>query len=333
MKKSYIILIVVILVAVLVWFLEYPKKGERGGFSPFLFYPDLAKTEIGKIEIKHLIQGVMLEKDGDGWSVSGLQTEMGKQIEQQPSASADIASEKFKADTEKVNRLFELVKEAKAVSLASTNPEKQALFQVNNLAKILTLYGVDGKRLGELYIGKNGPDLFSAYVRQDGENEVYLTGGQLGAAASADIINWRDRLIWDYAPGIIKQVDVVSPGANGGNYTLSRGETGTWGLSVSSDPLDSSKVEAFIKKMSRVMALNFASTLDDKATGFEKPVMEIVVTAEDGTAKTLLLGKTNEQGYVYGKKGGEPQVYLFPGNFRSELADWSGLVEPNKNNQ
>lgn len=331
MKKSYIILICAVIIAVVVWYIERPDKPNAGDFTPFELYPHLVGSDMAKIEIEHLISGSTLTKSGSGWYVSELETELGKKIKEGEKKGEEAPGfPKFKADAERVEEVLEGLRKLEAGSLVSTNPSKQATYQVNNLAKQIRVYDASGKKLAGLYVGKSGPDMFTTYVRRDGEDEVYLVGGHIGAAIPADVMSWRDRKIWDAQPDIIIGISVVRRGKKGEeSYSLSKDEQGVWHLAQPKEAiLDGAKVEELISKIARPTAARFAHVFDKGEAGLDRPSLTLTITTTDGRVQTLAVGGEDKQGYLYARlEGNGGEVYLVGSDFGANIpADWAALM-------
>lgn len=327
MKKSYLLLIGAILIALVVLVIERPDKSDTGDFKVARLYKNLSPEKVQKIEVAHLLSGSLLAKGKDGWTVSGQETEIGKNIksvEEEQKAN----EQKFKADAEKINNVVTKLAEIEAVSLASNNPEKQATFEVDKLGKHVKLYDKDGKVLVDIYIGKTGPDMYTTYARQEGENEVYLVKGHIGAMIPADVASWRNKTIWNIEPDVISEIDVEGKDKNG-SYSLIKDQEGNWAITENLDAkIDSEKVENFLKGLTNLQTVRFASIFGKEETGLDEPEFSLSIKTSDGQAKTLVVGASDKQGYLYAKlKGENGEIYLLGSDFKQKIpADWQTLM-------
>jgi hypothetical protein len=322
MKRPYIILIVVLLIALFVLLLERPGEFDVGDFKAFKLYSDLKLDKVSKIRIEHLMSGSLLERTDDDWKVSEIKTNISKQLDDDGGAESSL---KFNADREKVDGIIERVRLSEAISLASTNPEKRSTYQVDKLGKRVRFYDDSDKILVDLYIGKNGPDMFSTYVRRSGEDDVYMVGEHIGAAIPADVMNWRNKEIWNLEPGEISGIKVNRAG-EGESFFISRDEDGAWHSASSNDKvLDQKKVEKFIENIAQINAIRFASIAAGGETGLDSPALEVELTTNDGKKYKLLVGKADMQGYIYAKLAGrDEETYLLSSNFDRKIpANWT----------
>jgi len=323
------ILIAALILAVLVWVVERPDQNDGSNFSAFVLLPELEGQDVRMVEVKHLINGSRLEKVGDGWQVSDLETEMGKQIQKKDelgvAVDAPNLKKRFRADSERVERIIERLKVVEAKSLISNNPEKQNIYQIGPLAKSITLYGSDGKVLTTLLVGKNGPEVFANYVRRDGENEVYLVGEQVGAMAPADVMSWRDKEIWDVEPANLESVTVTKGQES---FTIARAGDEGWTLtSPEKVMLDSKKVSDFFEKIFPLKAARFAYVVDRAETALDQPEITVSFIAKNAAGETVRVGGQDKQGYIYAEVDGKKdEIYLLESTFPSKIpSHWDGL--------
>lgn len=326
MKKSYIILISAVLLAIAVWLIEKPGE-ERGDLEPFLLFETFDPAKVDRVEIEHLINGTELKKEGETWKAAVISTEIEKQLAKSEGkeASAGGTEKKwFRADIAKIQNMLEIIKNAKAESIASTNPEKQGMFQVDKLGKHLRAFDPSGKIMADIYIGKSG-DIYSVYVRREGENEVYLASSQLGGGIPADLLSWRDKKIWSNQPDMIVGVAISKDKES---YKLAKAENGEWNLAEPKNALlGTAKVSKLLNSLTTAEAAMFASEEDTSDKGFGKPKATIEIMATDGRHETLIIGGENKEGYLFAKKDGGDEVYLLPSNFLIAAGPaWTNLL-------
>lgn len=321
MKRSYIILICALLVAVIVWLVERPDRFDVGDFESFILYPNLAGSDLSKIEVEHLISGSRLQKDGNEWFVSEIETEMSRQLKDESIGGRPAADTKYKADVEKISDVLEKLSQLKTLSLVSSNPEKRSVYGVGELAKRVKLFDNSGAILADLLIGKSGTEVFSTYVRINGKDDVFLVESHIGATIPADIMSWRDKTIWDIAPDEIAKISVKRPKENDDSFIIVKDpEDSFWYLGdVGGMELDGKKVGGFVDKIKDLDASRFALVIDQKDTGLSSPTVELTVTTSSGDSKTLLIGSEDKQGYLHARLAGSEEVYLLNSNFTSRI--------------
>lgn len=316
MKKSYLILVIVLLIGIFVWFLEQPGQ-HISDFSPFMLYSKLPLDEVVKIEIEHLIDGTRLLKNGDQWRAEEIQTQMGEQIPEKK----EFLGVNYKGNKEKIEKILNKIKKLEAKNFVSENPEKQVIYQVGKLGKHVKIYKENGDVLANFYIGKNGDTPFISYVRREGEDEVYLAtvsdepregiiqlGENINGLMPADVMSWRDKTIWSVVPNSVEELDIQL-----GKKELFK--------IVNKDDEAMNKIFPFIKEMSTMETERFAYIFDPKDTGFENPHMTIHIKTSMGDEKKLIIGKKNDQGFWFARLD-EPdsEIYLLGSSFVDEIS-------------
>jgi hypothetical protein len=199
MKRNPIIyLCIVTIVATVVWMIEKPNKPRHGTAETARLFAELDPAKVTRIEIEHLINGIELKRHFYNWTIEEFKTAMGKKLEGgEVKAASKPAQEKIVADNAKVRRLIDTLKNTRVETIISSNPEKQAQLQVNNIGLQVRAYDSSGNLLAHLYIGKNGPDYMTTYVRKEGDDNVYLVKQYLGPLFTPQIDSWRYRSNWE----------------------------------------------------------------------------------------------------------------------------------------
>lgn len=318
MKKSYLILVGVIVFGLALVLMDYFSIFDRGTFRPFLLYPDFDPVNISRIEISYLLDGAELEKKDGEWSVSEMKTAMRGELDQKE-GRGEAEKIWYRADGEKVEGLLDIMKNLMPDVLSSDNPEKGALFQIGEVSKKIIAYDVRGAKAAELYIGKTDPVMLGTYVRRGGDSNIYLVKRHLGAEAPSDILSWRDKTIWSVRPDEIRAVDVVKGGSR---FGLLKDEGGVWQAADAAEMvLDGKKVEEFIEKISDIRASRFAYPVEGESAGVNPPSITLSITVGDGSRKTLLVGAVQKQGYVAAQLEGGEEIYLLDSDFESHIPD------------
>lgn len=304
-------MIIAVVLAGLVYIIERPDKEQLSDFKSFKLFPNI--TNISKIEVEHLMSGSVLTKQGDAWRVAELQTTLDKKMAEQ-GAGPTISDKTYKVDPEKIARAIESLGKLEAKEHISSNPEKQAIYQVNNIGERVKLYDPAGKIVAEFYVGKTGPDMFTNYVRREGENEVYLTS-QIAGVLPADVMSWRDLKIWALDPATITEISFQK-------NKLVKDEAGEWhNDSATGTVLDAEKVRKFIEQITPISATRFAMVTKPTDTGFDKPQMELMVKAGD-QEKKLIVGKADPEGFIYAEVDGGEDTYLLSSDFMKKFSDF-----------
>lgn len=190
-KKILILFFAVFLLGLVVVFLEKPfgTRYESEGETPF--YPELKVEDVAAIEIEYFTRGTRFEKDEEGkWQVRSKKTKLQEEIEKQKKPSL---TEVFPADPQKVAQILEIFTGLKKRAPVSTNPEKQGLLHLTNVSLNVTLLNQDGNKLARLFLGKQGPDIFSTFIRDENSSEVYLVNKHLQGIFDRTLEEWKEK--------------------------------------------------------------------------------------------------------------------------------------------
>ena len=163
MKKTKIlvILLIILIILVVIYFvwqnvLESKSNQPKEQTLKFGNFANLQK-----IEITQAAKTTTLEKNNDNWLVTS---------ENNAAANAQF-----------VTNLIDGFKTLKSGLVISTNPDKQADFNLSaDKATKIKLTDSQGQTVAELLIGKpNYPSYTQTYVRQPNSNLILLTSGSL----------------------------------------------------------------------------------------------------------------------------------------------------------
>lgn len=197
-KNPVIYLCIVTIVATIVWMIEKPSKPRHGTTETLSLFAELDPAKVTSVQIEHLINGIQLKRHLYNWTVSEFETDMANDLSQKEGKIFTPSSDqKIIADKIKVQLLLDTLKNTKVETIISSNPEKQAQLQVNKLGLQIRAHDSSGNVLAHLYVGKNGPDYMTTYVRKEGDNNVYLVKQYLGPLFAPQLDAWKYRSIWE----------------------------------------------------------------------------------------------------------------------------------------
>jgi len=200
------------------------------------------------------------------------------------------------ADSIALTRLTENLSQLELESVVSTNPDRYENYGVTESAQQISVTA-DGKEQ-TLFIGNQGPDYGSIYLRIADDPRVFLTNGRLNAPGELDA--WRDKTILKLPVSSIENVEVVSPSES---YAIRTSASG-WDIELNDQvlPADSANVERWLGRFAALKGMGF----DDENTPENiqsKMTHSLTFTSPGGVSRTLwladeesqLLGTTSEQ--------------------------------------
>lgn len=292
--KNTLIAFVILIILVAVWLvIDQPFKEDVTTEDKVeLVFPDFDQQQLKKMEIVSSGTTSQLLPDLNGvWTI----------LDEDKS---------FPADAKAVETMLTKIKELKKADIVSTNPDKQNIYQVDAQGTEVKLYYDDADPRYHFFIGKNGPDFFSTFVRLDGQNEVFLVPEYLKSHFDKTPKTWKDRTLIAVEKERLTSLRIEK----GDGSVLEFKKTGaSWNITQPQEsPADTQKVERLLNSLARYVATDYAEVLDPPDYGFEKPSMKLVVGLDDGTTKTVLLGKEKDTTGYYAKTEDRDWVFVVP---------------------
>ena len=265
---------------------EYAKKVEAA--TPL--FPNFNKESVTKIEITASGETTTLVKENNQWLVASM--------------------ENYPADAEGVEDVLDKVTELKTTGLVSSNPEKQAQFEVDSSGARAKLLDASGNVRAHLFLGKNTPGYLSSYVRAADSNNVYVGKGNLKATFDKGTRTWKDRTIFSFNKGDVTHLTIKSEGEE---IELEMGADSEWQMT---------KPEAFAAKQTELDSLldslsaldtdDFAAEVGNLSEyELDAPKSSVMAKLNDGTRRLLLIGKEESGEYFVKREDKEPVFMLY----------------------
>ena len=305
-KQLLVLIGVLVVLCLLVLVFENPfgkseeqKKIEEAG----LLFPFFNKENVAKIEIVAAfgLTTTMLVKQNDQWLVETM--------------------DNYLADQTAVQELLDKVAEMKTVQRASSNREKQAVFQVDSSGVEAKLTDASGNLLAHLFAGKTTPGIFYSYVRAADSNDVYIVDGHLKSTFDKGYRSWRDRTIFSFLKEDVTHLTIRSEEEE---IELQIDAAGAWQmLKPIVSAADETEVEAVTELMSSLETDDFVEPKELSEYGLDAPKRSITATLKDESARTLLIG-VEESGSYYVKREDKAQIFELNKGRVDELIKRSG---------
>lgn len=293
--QKIIILSMVLCFLIFVFYLmESPLTNRHEAAN--LFIPGFAKQKAASFYIQSPDKGVFfLKRQKGGWVVT----------KDEKSYPADITP---------INKLMDTVATITIETIASKNPAKQELFEVDQQKGIeVKIEDASQNTLAHFYVGKSGPDLFSTYIRKQASSLVILTNGILKTVFDKDLKDWRDKTIFQ-----LQQNEIIAYQVKGARkFQLQKGDNGQWEMTKPAIfPAKRETVTACITTLASLTGSDFAEG-PLKNFQLEKPLWEITATLVNGQTKTLFVGKEKNAFQHFVKTGDAATIYVLE-NYKLE---------------
>ena len=290
-KQLLVLIGVLVVLGLLVLIFENPfgkSEKQKKVEGAQLLFPFFNKESVAKIEIIGAfgLSTTILAKQNNQWLVETM--------------------DNYPADQTAVKELLDQVAEMKTLERASSNPEKQAVFQVDSSGVEAKLTDASGNLLAHLFAGKTTPGIFDSYVRAADSNDVYIVKGNLKLTLDKGYRSWRDRSIFSFLKEEVTRLTIRSEEED---IEFQVDAAGTWQmLKPIVSAADGTEVEAITDLMSSLETDDFAEAKDLSEYGLDAPKMSIIASFKDGSARTLLIG-IEENGSYYVKREDKAQIF------------------------
>ena len=290
-KQLLVLIGVLVVLGLLVLIFENPfgkSEQQKKVESAELLFPFFNKEVVAKIEIIAAfgLTTTTLVQQNDQWLVESM--------------------DNYPADQKAVGELLDKVAEMKTVQRVSSNPEKQAVFQVDSSGTEAKLSDASGNLLVHLFAGKTTPEIFNSYVRAADSDDVYIVPGHLKSTFDKGYRSWRDRSIFAFLKEDVIHLTIRSEEEE---IELQVDASGEWQmLKPLVSAANRTEVEEITDLMSSLETDDFAETKDLSEYGLDVPMMSITATLKDGAAQTLLIG-AEETGSHYVKREDKAQIF------------------------
>ncbi|MBN2381746.1 DUF4340 domain-containing protein [bacterium] len=301
-KKSILFLIAFIVITIIVLVVEKPFKepGSKSEKDIQKLFPGLALDQVAEIVINQIPeQTFTLQKSGDGWVVA--------------------SENNFSANPNEVEELIKRTVDFDTRELVSRNPENQATFQVNKLGIEVQITDTSSKKIAHFFIGKNGPDYASTYVRADGSDHVYLQKGYLKSIFDKSRTKWRDARVVTFEKDNVDSLTLHFTKEEEGKKPVEHeltmnsaleGDKVVWNLVKPEEfPAKSNEVIRIVNALATFSADDFCIDKTLAETGLEKPSQWFTITMKDGVSHSLNVG-SKENGKYYVKRSASDTIYL-----------------------
>jgi hypothetical protein len=222
---------------------------------------DLDSAEVQSIEIISPSHRIVFVRQGAEWSI------------QEPVS--------YRADQASVTSLIRQVAALHSKAIVSSNPEKQALFEVDSHATTLTLHRPGASPVA-LVLGKMGGTVAETYVRHAESEDVHLVDAALTFVGSRALNEWRDRTIVKVPREEIREI-VFQYGDTTFAVTF---QDSLW--LVGDVPADDALITSLVSSLAEVRADDFIDTL------FSPPPSVEAVVAFAGREIRFSVGRTGD---------------------------------------
>ncbi|HLK88860.1 MAG TPA: DUF4340 domain-containing protein [Polyangia bacterium] len=273
--------------------LRQPEKGERAGDHPRPL-PALSPPQITTLEVTKGGVTTTLKNEGGVYKVT--------------------APVNYPADSGNAKSAFEGLGKIDVTDLVTSQPDKQAEFEVDDKTCVRLVAKHDGQVLADFVVGKSMGS--GTMVRLSGSNDVWRASGISKFTYDKGPVEWRDKSITTFTAGDAEKLDIVD-GKDGAKISLKKtgtkqGSEDKWEVTDSSvkiDKLDNSVPNGIVSALSAWKANDFADGMTANQAALDARALNITVGLKGGQSVAVRVGgKQGDDTYV--KKTDAPQMFL-----------------------
>jgi|WetSurMetagenome_2_1015567.scaffolds.fasta_scaffold00051_26 hypothetical protein len=324
MNMKQLPLLAVILVVVIAIIIVANQMGNRRPSEQSLeWLPQFSETDCGMIVMKDFKDSAFLVHKGNDWVV----------MNQKPSESAApsfLSSDstgkarkitEYPADSASVQIALDKLKAMKKEDLISQNKKKQFELEVDTIQGTrVDVYNAKMALIGSFYIGKNGADWSSNFVRASGSDDVYLLGGSLKYSLFTDKGRWKNKTITKFDRNFVKGIELAKRDSASILLSLTapspKDTAGrpVWRItSPVQDSARNSEVDKILNALANFSAAEFEddTSISADSMGFTKPYLQVSLSFENGDRKVVTVGnEKGSQGKRWVRVSDKPATFL-----------------------
>lgn len=260
----------------------------RSKARPQPLYPDFKIEAAEKITIESPQGSAVLEKENGAWIAA--------------------SEDSFPAEADAIRDMLVTIAAFSRKDRISSNPQKQALYQVDSSGASVTVQDGGGKTMASLVVGKTGADYQSTYVRESKSNDVIMAQGAFSHIFNRGKRSWQDKRIFNLQPDQVAEVGMTRAGET---TVLKRGSDGAWYVSEpESAACDQGRVSGLVRTLATLRCEGFAGRTPLLEWGVASPDSSVYLKTTDGDQRTLLIGHTGEGDRFYAALAQGSIVYL-----------------------
>lgn len=161
--------LLIILIIVRVKDYDANKIQKRDLFS---FHQD----DVTSFQVDHFTTGILFKKFGDEWKIKRVETELSEELKKETNNGPGETDEDFvSANSVEVAKVLTYLCHIKVGEPIAKQNSETNLYQINKHSLHVIFLDRNDQELDRLYIGKQGPEMFTSFIKKSDSDFVYLT--------------------------------------------------------------------------------------------------------------------------------------------------------------
>jgi len=161
------------------------QTGPLFGFS---------QDAIAAFQVNQFTQGLYFMNTTKGWRVKRVVNDLGKRLKaEQKGPWLEKEGDYLRADPIKISTALTHLMTLANLTVVSQGATKPSLFEINDYSLHVILYGIDKGELGRIFVGKQGPDNDTCFIKTSASDNIYLAPVNLRPLLMRSLENWSEQ--------------------------------------------------------------------------------------------------------------------------------------------
>lgn len=174
MNKKLVVplsLVFVLLLALALWVTKKEQGAEAQKKNLFSF----TLEDVNSFQVNQFATGILFKRAGGEWQVMRVENDLAKELKEKMSDGLPEADKDFtRANSAEIAKVLAYLLQIQVTEPVAEHTKDFATFQINPHSLHVIFFDKDGKELGRLHVGKQGPDMFTSFVKKHDSDGVYL---------------------------------------------------------------------------------------------------------------------------------------------------------------
>jgi hypothetical protein len=174
MNKKLIMQLSLVFAVLLVLALSVKKMREGAEIDKKNLFP-FALENVDSFQVNHFATGILFKRKEGEWQVKRVENDLTKELKEKMSDGLPEVDKDFvRANSAKVAKVLAYLLQIQVTEPVAVNTDDFATFQINPHSLHVIFYDKEGKMLDRLNVGKQGPDMFTSFVKKGNLDGIYL---------------------------------------------------------------------------------------------------------------------------------------------------------------
>lgn len=174
MNKKLLIqlsLVFAVLLALALWTTKSRQGAESQKKNLFLF----TLENVDSFQINHFATGFLFKRAEGEWQIKRIENNLAKELKEKMSDGLpDVDKDFMRANSGEVAKVLAYLLQIQVTEPIAMHTKDFTTFQINPHSLHVIFYDKQSKELDRLHVGKQGPDMFTSFVKKGSSDSIYL---------------------------------------------------------------------------------------------------------------------------------------------------------------